>query len=66
VDLDAALVARSGTVSLHGYPVEGYVGPNQLADIESRATVLYKAGEAPPNLSKKQSKRNKILLDLQE
>ena len=80
MDLDA-LGARSGTVALHGYPGVGhnllnsgnFIGlekvakdNNQLDDIESRATVLYKAGEAPPNLSKKQSKRNKILLDLQE
>ena len=63
MDFDADAIERSGTISLHGYPD---VRPNQLADIEARATVLYKADEAPANLSKKQSKRNKILMDLSE
>jgi hypothetical protein len=60
MEFDSAMIARSGTISLHGYP--------DINDrlIESRATLLYKAGEAPPTLSKKQRKRNDILMDLQQ
>ena len=60
MEFNSAMSERSGTlysktaIPFHGYPDLGAKTKknfNQFAEIESRATLLYKAGEAPPALS---------------